>query len=761
MKSRFRSPSSKETVPFTGRWAVVRLTVILLIFGAVSSSADQQDGLSTAIPIPRASGEIVIDGVIDEQAWQGAARLEIGFEVQPGENVPAPVTTEVRLTWDEERVLVAFRCFDPDPSAIRARYSDRDQLWNDDWIGIVLDTFNDQRRAYEFVVNPLGVQMDALNDDVNGRYDLSWNAIWYSMGRPTATGYEVEMAIPFSQIRFQKASGPQVWGLDLMRSYPRNVRHHLGLFARDRGNNSYLSQTIKIVGFDDAEAGRNMEIVPTLTGWYEEERPDFPEGDLSEKENSVEAGVTAAWGVTPNTTLTAAVNPDFSQIEADAVQLGINETFALFFSETRPFFQVGADHFNTRLSLLHTRSIADPAAALKVTGKTGRHTYGVFVARDEVTNVLIPGAEESSASSFDQANTSSVGRYRFDFGGNSTLGVMITDREGEDGYSNRVFSGDLRYRLGKNDTLGANVAWTGTRYSSSMVAEFDLEDDDVSGRALDFSYDHSERDWGAWVWYRDISEGYRADMGFQPRVDFQKGGLGGERYWWGEAGDCFNRFEIGMASDYKQRQDGTFYERETEGWVSYEGPFQSRAHFRAAVGTRVHGEQSFSIDGVYFEGSIQPSGVVQLGMSGRYGDWIDFTHVQPATRTVLSPQATIRAGRHLLLDLGHSFQSLDVSEGRLFSAGVSELRGVWQFNVRTFVRLILQHTDIDRDPGLYEDAVERESRELFAQLLFSYKVNPRTVVFVGYSDGALGNEDHDLKTANRTLFAKVGYSFLF
>ncbi len=723
--------------------------------------AGAQDEPPAPISIPRATGEIVIDGVIDEAAWREAARFEIAYEVRPGENIPAPVTTEVRLTWDQDRVLVAFRCFDPDPSAVRARYSDRDQLWNDDWIGIVLDTFNDQRRAYEFIANPLGVQMDALNDDVNHRYDMSWNAIWFSKGRLTATGYEVEMAIPFNQIRFQKASVPQIWGLDLMRSYPRNNRHHLGLFSRDRGNNSYLSQTTKIIGFDGAEPGRNLEIVPTLTGSYVEQRPDFPDGDLEEVDKSSDIGVTAAWGLTPNITLAAAVNPDFSQIEADAVQLDINQTFALFYRETRPFFQVGADYFNTPLNLLHTRTIADPAVALKVTGKSGRHTYGVFSAEDEVTNVLIPGAEGSLGASFDQNNLSSVGRYRLDFGENSTVGIMMTDREGEQGYSSRVFSGDLQYRLSENDTFVANLAWSRTKYNQEMSDEFELVEDEVKGHALVLNYNHSERNWGGWVWYRDMAEGFRADLGFQPNVDFKKGGLGVERYWWGESGDWFNRLEVGVASDYGQRQDGSFFERETEAWIGYEGPFQSMGHLRVSNGNRVYSGSNFSTDSYWFSGGMQPNRIVQFGLSVLYGDWIDFTNVQPATRMNLSPQVTVRSGRHLLVDLDYNYQTLDVDEGRLFSAAVTELRGVWQFNIRTFIRLIVQHTAIDRDPLLYDDVIDRESDALSTQFLFSYKVNPRTVVFVGYSDGAFGNENYDLRTENRTLFAKVGYSFLF
>lgn len=745
----------------SSRSYLYRVVSILFSIGSLVSTVGGEEVSPVPIPIPKASGEIVIDGVIDEAAWSDAALFAIAFEVRPGENTPAPVTTEVRLTWDEDRILVAFKCDDPDPSSVRARFSDRDQLMNDDWIGIVLDTFNDQRRAYEFVVNPLGVQMDALNDDVNKRYDVSWNAIWFSKGRLTATGYEVEMAIPLNQIKFQKTSGPQVWGLDLMRSYPRLDRHHLGLFSRDRGNNSYLSQTIKIVGFEGAKPSRDLEIVPTITGSYVEERPDFPDGDLENTDRGAEAGVTGAWGVTPNITLTAAVNPDFSQIEADAVQLDINETFALFFRETRPFFQVGADYFNTRLNLLHTRTIADPAVALKVTGKSGRHTFGIFSAEDSETNVLIPGAEESLTGTFDQSNISSVGRYRFDFGENSTVGMMVTDRAGEGGYYNQVISGDLQYRITENDTVVANLAWSRNRYNQEMIDEFELSDDEENGQALLFNYNHSVRDWGAWVWYRDISEGYRADLGFQPNVDFQKGGTGIERYWWGESGDWFNRLEVGVATDYGQRQDGSFYDRETEAWFAYDGPYQSEAHIRVSKGTRVYGGSHFPTDGYWFEAEIQPNRVVGFGLGARYGDWIDFTHVQAATRLIVSPQMTVRAGRHLLLDLDYNYQTLDVEAGRLYSAAVSELRGVWQFSVRTFVRLIVQHTNINRDPSLYDEVVDRESSALFTQFLFSYKVNPRTVLFLGYSDGAESTENYDLRTENRALFAKVGYSFQF
>ena len=188
--------------------------------------------------VPLAPSEITVDGILDEPAWSAALRLDLNYEVRPGENIPPPVETECLILYDQHHVLFAFIARDPDPSEIRARYSDRDRAWNDDWVGIVLDTFNDQRRAYELLSNPLGVQIDAINDEAGGRYDDSWNSIWSSAGKITEQGYQVEMAIPFDQIRFQSVNGEQVWGFDAIRSYPRNDRHRIGLFPRDRSNNT-------------------------------------------------------------------------------------------------------------------------------------------------------------------------------------------------------------------------------------------------------------------------------------------------------------------------------------------------------------------------------------------------------------------------------------------------------------------------------------------------------------------------------------------
>jgi hypothetical protein len=333
------------TLPQAG-WIFVLLGTLV-----VSNAKPLAEEIRRTSPVKyhvrRAGSEILVDGALDEPAWSNALSLELSYEVRPGENIPPPVRTLLRVTYDDRKVYFGFEAYDPDPYRIRARYSDRDEAWEDDWVGVVIDTFNDQRRAYELVSNPLGVQMDAVNDDVHKHYDDSWNAIWESAGRIAQKGYEVEMAVPFSQIRFQHSNGQaQVWGFDAIRSYPRSDRHHIGLFPRDRSNNSYLSQTVKLVGMESASPGHNLELLPTLTATRFDERFHLPDGELRRGAVDPECGVTLRWGITPNVSLNGAKNPDSSQVVANALQPNINEQLAQFFPETRPLSLEGSDYFN-------------------------------------------------------------------------------------------------------------------------------------------------------------------------------------------------------------------------------------------------------------------------------------------------------------------------------------------------------------------------------------------------------------------------------
>ena len=746
--------------------AAVVLLLIVVFMATSGPFAQEAPAPKQPHTVPKATSEVTIDGVIDEQAWRDALTLELDYEVRPGENTEPPVRTVVFITYDEGHVLVAFRAYDHEPEKIRARFRDRDQVRGDDWVGITFDTFNDERRAYEFWVNPLGVQTEGIYTEGSkggGRnFDDSWDAIWFSAGRLTAFGYEVEMAIPFNQIRFQGTDGSQIWGIDATRSWPRSDRVHIGLFPRDRGANSYLAQEEKIVGFDGASPGRNLEFVPTLTGFALEERPDFPPSTEIEEEKDFEVGATATWGITPNITFTGALNPDFSQIEADAVRLDLNERFELFFEEKRPFFLESADYFETGVNLLYTRMIADPLAALKLTGKIGRHTIGVISAYDEVTNLIVPGVEGSDSGAFDSPNTAFVGRYRYDLGSDSTVGAFVSDRRGSDGYFNQVVSGDALLRPTEADSISINAAWSSTQYSEEMQFELDLTSEKISEHAIEIGYVHTTRNWFGFAEYTDLGDDFRTDLGFIPRVGYREADTGGGYKWWGDEDNWYNRLEVGGFLKRSTNQQGELLDQRSQVWFQGEGPLQSNFHLE--IGNRTEAYEGVRFENLVtssFSLRVRPSASFAIRMNGRICDGIDYDHIRPADQVRLSGELDFSFGRHLEWEISHLYSTLDVEGGRLFTANVPESTLIWQFNTRTFVRAILQYTDIRRDQDLYEDIVDELERDFFVQLLFSYKVNPRTVFFAGYSEGGLETQDVEMTTTGRSVFLKIGYSWLW
>ncbi len=277
-----------------------------------------------------ATSEIVIDGRLEEPAWAQAVRYDLPYEWFPDDNVPAPVETEFLVTYDEARLYVAWICHDPRPAEIRAHLMDRDAIETfiqDDHVVLMLDPFNDERRGFQFRIDPLGVQADAIFSKNEGIEDFSFDMIWASAGRITGEGYVVEVEIPFAQLRFPGTGEAQTWGFDVGRSYPRNVRHRLLAWPRDRNQGCILCQVDKVSGFSGMKPGRNLEPAPTATVIRTDRRDPFPEGGLSSGAEDTELGLSARWGLTTNFTLSAAVNPDFSQVEADVAQLDVGRPF--------------------------------------------------------------------------------------------------------------------------------------------------------------------------------------------------------------------------------------------------------------------------------------------------------------------------------------------------------------------------------------------------------------------------------------------------
>ena len=717
-------------------------------------------GAANTAELQRTDNTFEIDGRLEEAAWQNATRIEIDKETRPAENVEAKVKTTAYLLEDGEYLYVAFDARDPDPAAIRAYLRDRDSAWDDDFVGIVIDSYGDERRAFEFFANALGVQMDLTNDDINQNEDSSWDAIWDSVGRINETGYVVEMQIPLNQLRFPHVDGQKSWGIDLLRFYPREHRYRFSNNSLDRNVNCYLCQMQEIRGLEGVEPGRDLEIVPTLTASQSSTTDDPGVEPLQSGSSDADLGVSVRWGITQDTTINLAINPDFSQVEADAAQLDVNNQFALFFPEKRPFFLEGADYFSTPIRAVFTRSVADPSVGAKLTGKRGKHTYGLFSTEDKVTNLIFPGAFSSDSESLDLENTSVVGRYSLGFGRASSVGALFTGREG-DGYHNYVGGLDMRWKVSDQHNLQVQYLRSSTEYPDSVAAEFEQPTGSFDGDAAHIGYNYDSRNWFGYVRHQDYSSDFRADSGFIPQVDTNRQIIGLGRIWHGEEDDWYSSIRLNGDWDITHDDDGRLLEREVEFEASVQGPMQSYFEIGGFTRGLLFDDILFKESKIRLYGQFQPRGGVRIGLSTRIGDQVDFDNSRLGDETRISPFFNWNINRHLLLRYDASFVSLDTKDGaKIFDAAVHDVRLTWQFSVRSFLRLTTQFQDVERNPDVYTDTVDARSRDAGRQLLYSYKLNPQTVFFVGYSDALVDDDQlNSLTTTDKTWFMKLGYAW--
>jgi citrate lyase gamma subunit len=300
-----------------------------------------------------------------------------------------------------------------------------------------------------------------------------------------------------------------------------------------------------------------------------------------------------------------------------------------------------------------------------------------------------------------------------------------------------------------------------TLYPEEVATEYEQELGSFSDYAFQIEYSHDQTNWYWELEYKDRAPGFRVDSGFVPRVDFRE--LEGVlfRRFWADDDAWYDRWDVGAFAERVEDHEGQLTDEELGIFGRFWGPLQTRVELTVM-------EEKEYFDGVLYENllntelyvEMQPSGAVKLTFWGRSGDAIDFSNNQPGDELQLKPSIEAKFGRHIIASLDHTLEKLDVEGGELFEANLSQLRLVYNFNVRIFVRAIVQNLDITRNPELYSFEVEPETQELFTQLLFSYQVNPRTVLFAGYSDNQLGLQDVSLTRTDRTFFFKIGYAWI-
>ncbi|NBB84955.1 MAG: hypothetical protein GVY12_01870 [Bacteroidetes bacterium] len=702
-----------------------------------------------------------VDGTLNEPAWQVATAIPLRYEWMPGDGVTPPVATTCLVTFDDQYLYVAFNAEDPDPQAIRAHLMDRDAietLAQDDHVTIMIDSFNDERRGFQFRVNPLGVQADAMFSELENQEDFSWNATWDAAGQITAAGYVVELAIPFNQLRFPNTAEVQTWGFSAERSYPRSERHRIASYYRDRNRSCMLCQFNKLTGLANLPTGHNLEVAPTFTASRTDRRKERSQGSLDAGSIVPQPGVTARWSPAPNTVINGTINPDFSQVEADAAQLEANNRFALFYPERRPFFLEGLDVFQTPLRAVFTRTVADPIGGVKTTSTVGRNTVGIFATRDRVNNLLLPSNQGSGSTQLEQDVSGGVMRFRRDVGAGSSVGALYAGRAAT-GYHNHVAGADGFVRLSRANTLSFQYLRSATHYPGSVAAGFAQPEDAFGGDALSAVLSHRTRRWSAFARYEGLSPTLRDDSGFFPRVDTRTGELQAIRAIWGDNHAWFSSISLGVNAKRTYRYNGALTDQHLIFLTTYRGPLQSVFHLQLNLKKDRFAETVYSRTSLISMARVQPTGALGLEILSLAGDEVDFANQRLGSYFRIDPKLTWKLGRRVSLSANYSMQQLHADGARVFTERLVQTRLLYHFSVRAFVRATMQYRSVDRNVANYTTPVDARMTKVFRQLLFSYTLNPQSVVFIGYSDNMRGSDDFGLIQMDRSYFLKLGYAW--
>ncbi|MDT5063817.1 MAG: hypothetical protein QOH63_4276 [Acidobacteriota bacterium] len=484
------------------------------------------------VSIARFEKPPVIDGKLDDAIWQQAAVFKDFVQYRPGDNIAPSKPTEVLVGYDAKFLYFAFRAHD-DAGKVRATIPKRDNVFDDDTVGMYLDTFNDRRRCYVMVFNPLGVQADGIFTEGNGE-DYSVDIVMESKGVVTDDGFTVEVAIPFKSLRYEAGKG-KLWGVHFLRQIKRFNDETDSWMPIKREESSLLSQEGHLAGLEGISTERTLELIPSLTLSETGKRVSsltppptgIDPGRMVNEPVHFDPGLTAKFGLTPTVTLDLALNPDFAQVEADQTVVTANQRFPIFFEEKRPFFLEGIDIFRTPLTVVHTRAIIDPDVAIKLSGKRGRNTFGLMLASDNGPGNFVGDERlnQSNARFLDKNAYIGVLRLKRDIGaGESTVGMIATTYNFIEKH-NHLVGLDGRFRLDKQSVMSFQVLRTNSR-------RFFFEPDQGqsiyrtgNAFAYAFRFDKDGRNFG---WNYDaygITRDYRADVGFTRRTNNNRHGL--------------------------------------------------------------------------------------------------------------------------------------------------------------------------------------------------------------------------------------------
>jgi len=686
------------------------------------------------LTVTRSPGKISIDGDLSDPGWKSAKAACNFTEHSPGEEVRPPVDTRVFVTYDNDNLYLAAICY-ADPAKVRASMCERERIFDDDNIGFFFDTYGDGSRAYIININPHGIQYDALWSAGWGEDD-NFDMIFESEGMITDSGYQVELAIPFSSLRFPNKP-KQEWKFDFYRHHQREVHYSMSWATYDQDEPCWPCKWGTIYGIENVSPGHGIEILPSFVAHQSGEVTDDnePKSTFDNGDIFGDLSVGAKYAVSSNVTAEAAYNPDFSQIEADASQIDVNTTFALFYDEKRPFFQEGMDLFRTNFNAVYTRSINDPDFAVKSSINAGSTNMAFLSAHDENSPIIVPFEEKSATIPAGKSYTNMVA-MRHAFGQDDHIRAVVTDRRFEGGGSGTLASLDGRLRLLKSLSLRSQFMFTHTDEADDERLSEYLPDTTFDGGKRTAAFDGESYSGSAGlvglIWesrklYANVrtyqrTPTYRASNGYQPR-NSDRWALGDFTYSIRPKGTIIHRMYPGLSVGRIWNFDGV---RKDE-WLRID--LSTDFRFAQSGFWCEYMRSTERLGGYEFAGIWAISGsawatltrAVELGGNFVYGRQLARYYLALGTETTLSGWIDVQPTDRLLVEPNFIYteSAKRTSDGLYYAGFLVRTRVGYQFSRELSLRLVGEYSSF--------------SKQWSVDPLITYRLNPFSTFYIGAS----------------------------
>lgn len=741
--------------------------------------------------------KIEIDGIL-EPIWYQSAIFKNFTEFEPTENKKPDVLTSGYLAYDTKNLFIAFICQDPDISQLRSNLTDRDNIFQDDWVNISIDPNKENQIAYQFYANAYGIQGDRLWQ-ANGTEDESFDLVWESEGKIYEDHWIVEMKIPFESLRYPQHK-IQNWSVHLTRSYPRDNEFKYSWMPISANNNSYMQQAGNLIFNIPQHSSENktLEILPYVISTQESFKyEELDRENWQHDKPDARMGIGLKYGFSTNFIADFTYNPDFSQIESDAGQISINNPFALFFQEKRPFFQEGSESYvldhrsfgiavDQFVNLFYSRSINDPKFAGKISSKFGKFSMGFTSAYDRNTPFVIPFEERSSFLSTQLNSYSNILRTRYELGNQSYIGLLLTDRHLAKGGSNSVMAIDANFRISEKYNLLTIVGFTYTKEPndpelSDQIGEgtfkvgkemkttaFDGES--FYGRLLRAKLNRNSRHWVGTLAFQDFSPGFRADNGFIQSNSFRTIECVTGYFFRLDNSRVFTFIRPRISLWRKYNYEGIVKDTGIRTNILFSFRKQTIFNISAFLFNRenLYGKQFGNARQIwmYTESrtlkSIIPSFFISIGEQinrfGVDGDPHNPFEIVPSLNYSLG--LTYKPTPQFSNQLEFQEFQLWTNFGKDKIMGQKIIRDIfnYQFNKRMILRLIGEYDIVD----YYDVSVPGMVQQKYFTLepMFSYKLNAFSVFYLGGHFGGWNNfyiNREEMKLMNQSFFVKFQY----